>query len=208
MSPGSEQLLNTLSLRQQRLLKARKEAADLERRGAQKFAARQRAMNKAQEANGPLQEEDSVFRFRCEHCILLNDCMECRKGKSALQLRRNLHLYVQQMQESLAERREKVRQLNLELDEELRQEQRRKYRNKFLDCESQSALRTKKLRFSLGDVPQPVKERELLYEDFADTNQGLLLQWGNRLSELQYNRQAWRRELDSLVARRGCARTR
>ena len=194
--------------RQQQLVAARKQAADLERLRAQKYAAHQSAVNKArraQKANGLTQEEDSVFRFRCEHCLLLNKCAECRKGKTALQLRRNLHLYEMQMMESLAARREKVVQLNTELDEELRQEQRRKYRAKSPERVSCRGRRGRKLRFSLADVPYPVKERELRYEDFAHNNQGLLLQWGNRLSELQYDRQAWRRELDWLLAMRGCA---
>ena len=197
MTVRCNQPTGTLSPRQQRQVAARKQAADLERLRAQKYAAHQSAVSKArkaQEADGLMQEEDSVFRFLCEHCLLLNKCAECRKGKTALQLRRNLQLYEQQMQESLAARREKVIQLNTELDEELRQDQRRKYRAK-----------SRKLRFSLADVPYPVKERELRYEDFAHNNQGLLLQWGNRLSELQYDRHAWRRELDWLLAMRGCA---
>lgn len=65
--------------------------------------------------------------------------------------------------------------------------------------------RARKLRFNVADVPQPVKERELRYEDYSHNREGLLLQWGNRLHALSNDREAWRQELDAMVARRGCA---
>ena len=162
------------------------------------------------DGNNPVKEEHYVFSVRCEHCILLHECMSCSKSVNLLQLRRNRRLYVQYWRERIEARCQKVHKLNDDLDAELRQELQLKYRPNSStedDQVPQSVPRPRKISFNLTDVPQPVKERELRYEDFADTNEGLLLQWGNRLHHFNYDREAWVKERDAMVAKRGCATT-
>lgn len=70
----------------------------------------------AREGDGPLQQGDSVFSLRCEHCLLLFDCTECSKTTSLAELRRQYRVFERQHRERMEARRVRVIQLNDELD--------------------------------------------------------------------------------------------
>ncbi|KAG0716916.1 hypothetical protein GWK47_008516 [Chionoecetes opilio] len=129
-------------------------------------SARQQRSAPAREGDGPPQQGDSVFNMKCEHCLCLFDCTECKETMSQAELQRQYRVLKRQYFENLEARRDRVIQLNDELDAE--KKMRNKYSAKPTGEGEQvpDTVRARKLRFNMADVPQPVKERELRYKDY------------------------------------------
>ncbi|KAG0718588.1 hypothetical protein GWK47_052160 [Chionoecetes opilio] len=150
-------------------------------------SARQQRSAPAREGDGPPQQGDSVFNMNCEHCLRLYDCAECKETMSPAEFQRQMRVLQRQWREHQEARRDRVIQLNDELDADLRHKMRNKHGAKPTGEGEQvpDTVRARKLRFNMADVPQPVKERELRYkEDYSQNHEGLLLQWKKRLHAL------------------------
>ncbi|XP_050704583.1 uncharacterized protein LOC126990059, partial [Eriocheir sinensis] len=125
--------------------------------------------------------------YKCaEHFIYLISCEECHSGMTREEWRRRYRELREHREKRLAERRERVRQLNADRIEA-----------------EELPPRPRKIRFNLKDVPKPVKDREFLYRLYQPEEVGMVQQWRSRLAELNNNEAAWRQELDALAARRG-----
>ena len=86
----------------------------------------------------------------------------------------------------LKKRRKRVRALNDELIQESNKADK-----------ADKPQRSPKIRFNLEGLPYPIKDRELLYEDYQESGSGMLEQWENRLQELRGNKDALKKELES-----------
>ena len=114
---------------------------------------------------------------KCKHSLPPLRCKECF-SKQKMKMRRKKEI------------RQRVKALNQELLHE----------NNNKTDKADKPRRSPKVRFDMEGVPFPIKEREMLYDDYYSSGSGMLEQWANRLQELRGDQRALTEELESMAA--------
>lgn len=118
---------------------------------------------------------------RCKHFLSYLACEECRPKLNDRQCQRIKNIEVEERKKLRKKRRKRIKTLNDEL---------------LQDNKDDKPQRSPKLHFDLEGLPLPIKDRELLYEEYQDCNVGMQKQWESRLKELRGNKPALREELN------------
>ena len=147
-------------------------------------------MNTEQEMFNKTQEED-VTELKCEHFVLYLECEECMP-KLAANL---LQFFKKKHREFGAARQKRVKVLNKKL---LKQKQEEAANSN----ETNTQQRSITIRFNLDHLPLPIKDRDLLYRDCNKNKVGIKERWDDRILEHDNDKEAWRKDLVAMTARR------
>ena len=135
-----------------------------------------------------LWRETELSSTTCEHFLFYLDCDECRSKVNSKQRKRIKKMQLKEKSRMLKERRKRVKALNKQLIQE----------NKKAD-KGDKPQRSPKIHFDLEGLPLPIKERELLYEDYDESGTGMVEQWSSRMQELRGDERALTEELETMA---------